>query len=507
MSETKTRNCKICKKDFIQLKGEHSPKCPGCTDIRITKCKNCNSEFQQLMKGQHRSLCENCSEQNVVKTVIKTCKGCGEDFEKSKTGTKQYCDNCGIGKRPKTTETKITKCQICNNDFEQLKTARTKKCRTCTGKATYQRNKERDEKAKKQINDSNTELKTTICKGCQQEFSQLVTMKKVKCTECVREKQRASQRTRDKINRNQDPIEISEKDSKKTICSDCNEEFIQAKTGKKVVCDPCKKNKKLKGQAKWREENRESKNKNERLRRAKKVPEKKEMDQKIKDMKNEGSEISDEYWKVCKTCNVKKTLDEYYLGNNNCSKCQNKATNVLYSDRRSTYYEEHKEIIAVQQHESYERNKIKIREKEGIKYCNDEDFRKKKSNRGNINNIINNNKNDYSKYLACDADFFRKWIQYCFDENMNFDNYGTEWHVDHVIPLKKFDVTKNDDFVLCFNWRNTGPMNSKENMNKKAKLRNEQIIRHKKKLLKFSDTEETREYLKKWESFIENNKK
>lgn len=502
-SETKTTNCKTCKNDFIQLKKEKTPRCPSCSNFKTSTCKGCGVKFEQP-KSKASNLCNDCSEKKVIETVIKICKSCDEEFERPKNNNRQHCDNCNDPKKrkKKVTETKIINCEICKEDFEQLKTGRSDKCITCRKKITAEKKKVYDKKVKDQLNNNNLEQKITICKTCEQEFSQPIDMNKVKCERCVRNKQKESMKIRNKEKKNEEPVMITDLNSKKTICKRCNEEFTQLKLGKKIYCDKCNKEKDKECQAKWRNENREKKNESERMRRANKLPEKKELNQRIINMKKEGSEISDEYWRVCKTCNVKKTLDEYYFGQYECYKCANQATNENYKERRSKYYENNKEKIAVQQHESYEKNKSQIREKYNQKVRENDDFRIKKSDKDEIINIVNFKTDKFSKYLDCDADFFRKWLRDGFDENMDFENHG-DWHVDHVIPLKLFNVTNQEDFDLCFNWRNTNPMNGKENMHKKAVLDKDQIIRHKERLLKFSDTEETRQYLEKWEAFIE----
>ena len=38
-------------------------------------------------------------------------------------------------------------------------------------------------------------------------------------------------------------------------------------------------------------------------------------------------------------------------------------------------------------------------------------------------------------YLGVTLDYFHKWIEYQFDENMTWENQGL-WHVDHIIPLQ-----------------------------------------------------------------------
>ena len=66
-----------------------------------------------------------------------------------------------------------------------------------------------------------------------------------------------------------------------------------------------------------------------------------------------------------------------------------------------------------------------------------------------------------------------------------FENYGKEWHIDHVIPLSKFDITNEEQQLLAFNWRNTMPLSVEENLKKNNKIIKSQIEQHYKNLLEY----------------------
>ena len=40
---------------------------------------------------------------------------------------------------------------------------------------------------------------------------------------------------------------------------------------------------------------------------------------------------------------------------------------------------------------------------------------------------------------------------------MDWENYGTEWVVDHIVALKYFDVFKRKEMMLCWNHNNFKP--------------------------------------------------
>lgn len=58
-----------------------------------------------------------------------------------------------------------------------------------------------------------------------------------------------------------------------------------------------------------------------------------------------------------------------------------------------------------------------------------------------------------------------------FTEGMTWDNYG-EWHVDHRIPMAKFNFTSTDDheFKLCWSLDNLQPLWELDNLSKGTKI-------------------------------------
>lgn len=46
---------------------------------------------------------------------------------------------------------------------------------------------------------------------------------------------------------------------------------------------------------------------------------------------------------------------------------------------------------------------------------------------------------------------------------MTFDNYCKVWNLDHIVPVFLFDLTKEDELKLCYNYQNIMPMYRKDN--------------------------------------------
>jgi len=52
---------------------------------------------------------------------------------------------------------------------------------------------------------------------------------------------------------------------------------------------------------------------------------------------------------------------------------------------------------------------------------------------------------------------------------MTWDNYG-KWHVDHIFPVSKADLTNEEELKKVCNYGNLQPLWAKENMSKGSKI-------------------------------------
>ena len=79
--------------------------------------------------------------------------------------------------------------------------------------------------------------------------------------------------------------------------------------------------------------------------------------------------------------------------------------------------------------------------------------------------------------MDCDIEFFKRWIEYQFEDWMSWDNYG-EWQFDHVIPCSSFDFSDKKAQMKCFNWRNIQPLEKFKNNSKNNKILDDLILKH-----------------------------
>jgi hypothetical protein len=64
---------------------------------------------------------------------------------------------------------------------------------------------------------------------------------------------------------------------------------------------------------------------------------------------------------------------------------------------------------------------------------------------------------------------YRIYLQGQFCIGMAWNNYGTLWEIDHIIPCANFDLDDAAQQRACFHWSNTQPMLVTENRRKGAR--------------------------------------
>ena len=89
-------------------------------------------------------------------------------------------------------------------------------------------------------------------------------------------------------------------------------------------------------------------------------------------------------------------------------------------------------------------------------------------------------------YIGCNIQYLREWFEYNFTSEMNWDNYGSYWSIDHIIPVCKFDLSLEDEKFKCCNWTNLMPVTIKFNSSKKE-IDMDQINNIVEKLEKFKE--------------------
>ncbi len=74
-------------------------------------------------------------------------------------------------------------------------------------------------------------------------------------------------------------------------------------------------------------------------------------------------------------------------------------------------------------------------------------------------------------YVGCSKEELIKHLESLFKKEMSWSNYGLHgWHIDHIIPLSFFDLTKEENIYKAMNYKNLQPLWAFENLSKSDKV-------------------------------------
>jgi hypothetical protein len=195
---------------------------------------------------------------------------------------------------------------------------------------------------------------------------------------------------------------------------------------------------------------------------------------------------------------IKENQKKYYNKNKNDLLDKNKIYRLNNRDVINLQKKEYREKPDIKEHikqknkEYLEIRKYKIK----IKRQTDLNFRLSEVYRSKFHKFIKNYNTLLTTTLGCDYNYFKLWIEYNFDNNMSWDNYGTYWDLDHVLPLSKFNFNDDNDIKLCYNWCNFKPLNKSLNIKKSNNILINYINEHIKNLEKFICLNTNYEYQK-----------
>jgi hypothetical protein len=126
-----------------------------------------------------------------------------------------------------------------------------------------------------------------------------------------------------------------------------------------------------------------------------------------------------------------------------------------------------------------EKTKISARKTIKNRKLRDPGFRVQCNLRNRIKDIIKSAKrggwDGRYNFTGCNTMQLAKHLESMFNKRMTWDNYGTYWHVDHIIPCSKFDHTIQSQVAQCWHYTNLRPLEAKANMAKSDKITEPQM--------------------------------
>lgn len=236
--------------------------------------------------------------------------------------------------------------------------------------------------------------------------------------------------------------------------------------------------------------------------------------------------------KKCTLCKQEKTLDQFYQNmhkgqlryTSRCKECTIKESRKYregnkkkISVSRKQYREKNHEKIIEKSRKDWDENKDKrnksrrdARKKDPEKYSKSaiewreknrdkvRQYKKKYYQKYKVQELYrkrvraeikNKKKGKYTDILGCSYDFLKQWFEFNFKldeyQNIDWDNQGAVWHIDHVLPCSKFDMNNPDDQKKCFHWKNLVPLLKEINMSKSNKIDRHYILRQELRLYIF----------------------
>lgn len=191
--------------------------------------------------------------------------------------------------------------------------------------------------------------------------------------------------------------------------------------------------------------------------------------------------------KTCNRCKQEKQLFEFSKDfkrkdglKSKCKQCVKEYDieyNKINKEKIKQYYINNKEIINSQSKQYYINNKeshlercIEWQKNNQLKIKEyDKKFRIKNKIWFSIKNSINcriwgSLKNKSKKhlrteqYLGCTIEEYKQYLESQFKPEMNWNNHGIVWEIDHIKPCNLFDLTDIEQQKQCFHYTNTQPL-------------------------------------------------
>jgi hypothetical protein len=175
--------------------------------------------------------------------------------------------------------------------------------------------------------------------------------------------------------------------------------------------------------------------------------------------------------KTCCNCNETKSYFEFFKNKSNkdgyeyrCKLCKKSQRAKNSQEVDKLYYQKNKEKI-ISRNRIYEiNNQKKVKENHRLymrKRRLDPKFKLQQSIKALINFHLKEKTKRTNEYLGCSYEEYSLYLENKFTDNMNWENYGIYWEIDHTIPLSKGG---------SFHYTNTTPMTISANRSKSNKL-------------------------------------
>lgn len=178
-------------------------------------------------------------------------------------------------------------------------------------------------------------------------------------------------------------------------------------------------------------------------------------------------------FKICSQCKIEKPSASFDKCKSNVDGLSYKCKDCEYA-RKKIYRDSNKELIKergrapekiakkrVYNKEYREVNREHLNKLQTEKYQTDICFKLSLRLRGRVIDAIRGKAKKSAKTMelvGCTIEFLKQYLEERFLPTMTWDNYGPDWHVDHISPVSKFDLTDPEQQKVCFHYTNLQPL-------------------------------------------------
>ena len=172
--------------------------------------------------------------------------------------------------------------------------------------------------------------------------------------------------------------------------------------------------------------------------------------------------------KTCSSCEKRLPDKEFYADSKTADGLRYCCKSCWKEKRRSNYLKKRGEH-QIKNRQWIEKNSEDFREYRNEyrreRWKTDPEYRLQVNLRRRLNKAIRRGQKTGSavRDLGCTIPELMSHLESQFSEGMNWDNYGSYWEVDHIIPLAALDLTDREQFLQATHYANLQPLTGEEN--------------------------------------------
>ena len=202
--------------------------------------------------------------------------------------------------------------------------------------------------------------------------------------------------------------------------------------------------------------------------------------------------------KVCYSCKIEREASCFYQNpsskdglDGSCASCKKKSSSAYYHANRDEanqkmklYHQANREkrLAYLAEYNAKNADELKpkkkaYRELESSKLNRAEYTKKRKqeeptyrlitNRRSRRSTALRDNRNQTTlQDLGCTVAEWKVYLEKRFDDSMTWDNYGSYWHLDEVIPITAWDLSNPAEQKACFHHFNSQPLEKLANISK-----------------------------------------